>query len=146
MGLVHDQGVDAYFDSLRALEEQAWYGGNAELAELIIRAGLLDNDISYLIDRATEMEYARVVEVLEAADPETPYRQWDMEARRAAMKAALSDVPEAHRSFVNTACMGEGYAWDDDGGIPDIYGERVRNVIPPVYMVAQISMGSAYAT
>ena len=134
MGLVHDQGADAYFDSLAALSEQAWSGGNAELAELLIRGGLLDRKIPYLIEQATAMEHARVVEILEAAGPETPYRQWDPEARRAAMEAALSNVPEAHRSFVNTACMGEGYARDDDGVPVDDYG---RHVIPPVYMVAQ---------
>ena len=134
MGLIHDRGADAYFDSLAALSEQAWSGGNAELADLIIRGGLLEQNIPYLIERATEMEYARVVEVLEAADPETPYRQWDLEARQAAMEAALSDVPEAHRSFVNTACMGEDYAWGDDGPDFEDYG---RYLIPPVYMVAQ---------
>ena len=134
MGLIHDRGADAYFDSLAALSEQAWSGGNAELAELIIRGGLIDRKIPYLIEQATAMEHARVVEILEAAGPETPYRQWDPEARKAAMEAALSNVPEVHRSFVNTACMGEGYARDDDGVPVDDYG---RHVIPPVYMVAQ---------
>ena len=139
MGLIHDRGADEYFDSLAALREQAWSDGNAELADLIIRAGLLSWKIPPLIERVTAMEYARVVEILEAADPETPYRQWDVEARQSAMEDALSDVPEAHRSFANTACMTMGYPLDNDGN-PDLSvgrGGRVRNVPLPVYMIAQ---------
>ena len=139
-GLVHDQGADAYFDSLGALEEQVWDGaGNADLAELMIRGGLIDQQyIPNPIEMATERDNARLVEVFEAADPETSYRQWDLDARQSAMEAALADVPEAHRSFVNTACMGEGedYALVDEGQ-PNARLRRVRDVILPVYMIAQ---------
>ena len=144
-GLVHDQGADAYFESLSALRWRVWEEDNADLAELMNRGGLITLDsipafLEWYTERYaydfTERERTRVVEFLESVDRETVNRQWDLEARQSAMEAALSDVPTAHRSFVNNACMSEGFALDDDGN-PNISEGRGRNLFLPVYMIAQ---------
>ena len=107
-GLVHDQGQDAYANSYNALYGQAFEEGDADVAALFIRGGLVHDVPRYI---ATVNEHRstnsmadpdRVIELLENADPAVAGAQFNREARQVALDEALLDVPEDYRNLVSS--------------------------------------------
>ena len=112
-GLVHDEGYTAYALSFGELSERVFLDGDAEVADLMIREGLLWNSPEKVLDllgvfvksaSRSRSKLQAVIDKVRAADTLAALAQWDVDARRRAADQALSKVPAENVKLVSKWC------------------------------------------
>ena len=109
LGLVTDQGYEAYRDSLYAIFRRAGEG-DVEGLETLLRVGMF-GDLSWVVQyfennrrNFNSAHFDQVIEILQAADPVAAGRQANLEARNLAMSEAASDLPENYHWVMRYSC------------------------------------------